>query len=264
MADDTKKNNQLELHPFATIAESEPNEPQPAIKPESKPDPKPEPKSESRIQPQLPFVLKTVEDYHKREPEVYAEGRVCAGTITKGWKQLLPHLKPYHDYLSERGVNHIRGTTNCLPTWENWLAKFLRETGIHLNQQYVSSQVVAYEPGLPEWQPGEGVPTETRRPHRAESDHRQSRKNNSNATRREVVEEDKPLQSVSSPALGAQLAEHGGLGDPERLRQLSPGEVSGSLHDAFDEFAKWVRPDLKITVIVFAELHDDEEPEPNV
>lgn len=243
----TRRNdNQLELHPFTPAAVAEPPEPQPKRAPEPEP------------QPELPFHLETVDDYRQREPEVYAEGRTAAGTIKKEWRRLLPFLKPFHDFLSQRGINHVRGTTNCLPTWENWLARFVRETGLPLNARYVSSQVVEYEPGLPEWQPGAGVPMPQRQNHRAQSTQSQSQKTNPGAPRRDAVTKDKRLQPGDGAALGAQLVENCGKGGTEALRQSPSDEVIDTLQEAFSLFVKSVRPDLKITVMVCIDPDDSD------
>lgn len=249
-----KNDSQLELHPFDTVAEAEPPEREDNTEPQPKPEPKPEPKTEPKTE--LPIM--TVEEYRQQEQELYAEGLVVAGTIKKAWRHLLPGMKRVQEFLSQRGINHVRGTRNCLKTWERWLADYLVETGINLNAHYVASQVVAYEPGLPEWHPStDAVELAHPRSIRVQSGHRQSRKSNSSTVRSEEVETP-PLRPGDGAALGARMVDTCGKGGAEVLQESSPDEVIDLLQEAFGFYAKSVRPNLKITVMVCVDPDDSD------
>lgn len=248
MTNNKKDDNQLELHPFTTVTEAE--------QPEPDRNTQPQPKTDADSTPEPPIM--TVDEYRQQEQELYAEGRVVAGTIKNAWRHLLPGMKRVQEYLSQRGINHVRGTRNCLKTWEKWLADYLNETGIKLNAHYVASQVLAYEPGLPEWQPSAGgVVLVHPRSIRVQSGHPQSRKNNSSSARPEEVETP-PLRPGDGAALGARMVDTCAKAGAEVLRESSSDEVIDILQEAFGIYAKSVRPDLKITVMVCIDPDDSD------
>lgn len=92
--------------------------------------------------------------------------------------------------------------------------------------------------------------------HRADSGQRQAQKSNSGAARRKTANRHRRLPDGNDAPLGTQMVDQCAAEAIVLLRDSSPQEVTAALHDAFAEFARSVRSDLKITVIVYAE---DEE-----
>lgn len=246
MEDDAKKSDQMLLAPFATVAEADLAEPDTNPESESQPEPKPE----------LPIM--TVDEYRQQEQELYAEGLKAAKAVKQAWKHLLPGLKRVQEYLSQRGINHVRGTRNCFKTWEKWLADYLIETRINLNPHYVASKVLAYRPGLPEWHPStDGVALARPRSIRVQSGYRQSRKNNSRTAGPEEVETP-PLRPGDGATLGARMVDTCGEAGAEALRDSSSDEVIDILQEAFGIYSKSVRPNLKMTVMVCIDPDDSD------